>query len=321
MSNLKIVYMGTPHFAVAPLDELIRNNYNVVAVITTPDKKAGRGHKVQSGPVKDFALKHNIPVLQPEKLRDEEFLNELNSFNADLQIVVAFRMLPKVVWNMPKLGTFNLHASLLPQYRGAAPINWAIINGEKKTGVTTFFLDEKIDTGKIIFQAETGIAEEDNAGTLHDKMMKIGAELVVKTVDAIDKNLLKTVSQDDVIQKTSLELKDAPKIFKEDCHLNWNHSSKSIFDRIRGFSPYPGAWTNLQNTETESVLKIFSAAYSIESHNYSPGNIIRSSKKEIKIACSDGFVLPQFVQLSGKKKMDISQLLQGFDITDSFTCS
>ncbi|HCO66918.1 MAG TPA: methionyl-tRNA formyltransferase, partial [Dysgonomonas sp.] len=236
--DLRIVFMGTPDFAVASLKNLVDNNYTIAGVITMPDKPAGRGHKLQYSAVKQYALDNNLPLLQPEKLKDESFLESLKSWKADLQIVVAFRMLPEVVWNMPRFGTFNLHASLLPQYRGAAPINWAIINGEKETGVTTFFLTHEIDTGKIILQKKVPIMEEDNAGIIHDKLMNIGAGLVCKTVDLLLENKIDGIPQDNLISDEN-ELKPAPKIFKETCKIDWNKSSASIHNLIRGLSPHP----------------------------------------------------------------------------------
>jgi methionyl-tRNA formyltransferase len=241
--DLRIVFMGTPTFAVESLKALVENGYNVVGVITTPDKPAGRGYRMQASEVKKYALEHDLLLLQPEKLKNEVFLNELKQLKADLQIVVAFRMLPEVVWNMPRLGTFNLHASLLPQYRGAAPINWAIINGEKETGVTTFFLSHEIDTGKIIFREKMPINDDDNAGTLHDKLMKLGAELVLKTVDAVLENSIDTIPQSELISDETI-LKPAPKIFKETCRINWEDTAENIYNLIRGLSPTPTAWPN-----------------------------------------------------------------------------
>lgn len=301
---MKIVFMGTPDFAVASLEALLNAGENVVAVITAPDKPAGRGQKMQSSAVKTFAVAHNIPVLQPLKLRDPDFLNELKSFAADLQVVVAFRMLPEVVWDMPPKGTINLHASLLPQYRGAAPINHAIINGEKVTGVSTFFLTHEIDTGNIIFREEVDILPEDTAGDLHDRLMKTGAQLLVKTVKAIeDENYAETPQN---LDDTSL--KQAPKIFKEDCNINWNQSTQKVNDLIRGLSPYPTAYTTLHN----KVLKIFKATPENAEVSEIPGSIISDEKTFIKFACTDGYIKIEDLQIQGKKRMKTEDFLRGY---------
>ena len=246
--DFRIVYMGTPDFAVEPLKKLVENNYNVVGVITNPDKPAGRGQKIQEAAVKKYAKSQNLKILQPEKFRDESFLNQLRELKADLQIVVAFKMLPEVVWSMPKIGTFNLHASLLPHYRGAAPINRALINGDEKTGVTTFFLKHEIDTGNIIFQQEVPITPNDNAGIIHDKLMYKGADLVIKTVDAIIQNNYPAINQKDLVS-SGTEIKHAPKIFKNDCKINWNKDISTIHNLIRGLSPYPASWSEIINDD------------------------------------------------------------------------
>ncbi len=306
MRDLRIVFMGTPDFAVATLKALLDANYNVVGVITAPDRPAGRGRKLNQSAVKKFALEHNLNVLQPTNLKKESFVEELRALNANLQIVVAFRMLPKVVWQMPAYGTFNLHASLLPNYRGAAPINWAIINGETKTGVTTFFIDEKIDTGAMIFQEELDIDPDENAGALHDKLMNIGSGLVVKTVQHIEKDNVTTT-----IQPQNDDIKTAYKIHKETCEVDWTVSIDNIYNKIRGLSPYPASWTTLYNGDDIFAIKIYEVAKIIESHSHDIGSII-SSKKEIKVAVKDGYILLKVIQLPGKRKMEISALLNGF---------
>jgi len=309
---MRIVFMGTPEFAVESLKILVENKYNVVGVITMPDKPSGRGHKLQSSAVKLYAIEHNLPVLQPEKLKDESFLEELKSLNADLQIVVAFRMLPEVVWNMPKFGTFNLHGSLLPQYRGAAPINWAIMNGEKETGATTFFLTHEIDTGKIILQEKLKINEDDNAGTVHDKLMVIGAVLVKKTVDLLMEGKIEGIDQSQFVTSQS-ELKPAPKIFKETCELNFSSSVESIHNFVRGLSPYPAAWTEVQftNQPEKTMLKVYETEKEPEVHELPTGTLVTDGKKYAKIAVTNGFILLKSVQLAGKKRMDIGELLRG----------
>jgi len=291
--GMRIVFMGTPEFAVASLRILVENKYDVVGVITMPDKPAGRGHKVQYSAVKQYALKQNLRLLQPEKLKDEAFLAELRSLQAELQIVVAFRMLPEVVWNMPKYGTFNLHASLLPQYRGAAPINWAIINGDKETGATTFFLTHEIDTGKIIQQEKIAIAETDNAGIVHDKLMEMGAKLVKKTVDMLIEGKIDAVDQAQFIYP-ELEL-------------------KRVYNFVRGLSPYPAAWVELQfpgQAETV-VLKVYETEKEFEKHDLAIGTIVTDGKKYAKIALTDGFIQLKSVQAPGKKRMEIGELLRG----------
>lgn len=315
--DLRIVFMGTPDFAVGSLKLLVEKGFNVVGVITMPDKPAGRGHKIQYSAVKKYALEHNLPLLQPEKLKDDVFLSDLKNLNADVQIVVAFRMLPQVVWDMPQLGTFNLHASLLPQYRGAAPINWAIINGEQKTGVTTFFLTHEIDTGKIILQEEIPIMDKDDAGTIHDKLMNVGAQLVIKTVDLIIENKVEAVAQTDIIKNVD-QLKAAPKIFKETCRINWNMPAKKIVDLIRGLSPYPVAWSELHREgEDTTSVKIYSASANIENHSYDPGKICSDNKSFIHVYTSDGYITINLLQLPGKKAMKTDDLLRGYKLSEN----
>ncbi|MEX0997390.1 MAG: methionyl-tRNA formyltransferase [Flavobacteriaceae bacterium] len=308
MQDLRIVFFGTPDFAVATLKTLVENNKNVVGVITAPDKPAGRGRSLKQSAVKEYALTRNLKVLQPTNLKSEEFLNELSSLKPDLQIVVAFRMLPQSVWSLPKHGTFNLHASLLPQYRGAAPINWAIINGESKTGVTTFFIDDKIDTGEIIEQIEVPIAPTDNAGSLHDTLMVTGSELVLKTVNLIALGKVKTQKQ-----QQSGPLKTAYKLHTENTKIDWNKPAEEIHNLVRGLSPYPSAWSYFINGEEEITVKIYKTTPEISSHNDKLGAVI-SSKKELKVAVKDGYIHIKEIQLPGKKKMDSVSLLNGFKI-------
>ena len=315
--ELKIVFMGTPEFAVETLRVLVENKYNVVGVITMPDKPSGRGHKMQHSAVKKYALECGLPLLQPEKLKDESFLTDLKNWNADLQIVVAFRMLPEIVWNMPHLGTFNLHASLLPQYRGAAPINWAIINGEKETGVTTFFLTHEIDTGRIIKQKSISIKENDNAGIVHDKLMLLGATLVKETVDLIIEGKTDAISQNQFVEDDSV-LKNAPKIFKETCRINWEQSIENIYNLIRGLSPYPAAWAELISDEGASLhpIKIYTSGKILAEHQYQVGSIQTDNKTYLHIACKDGLLDVQEIQLPGKKAMKIDELLRGYKFQD-----
>ncbi|REE81903.1 methionyl-tRNA formyltransferase [Lutibacter oceani] len=305
MRDLRIVFMGTPEFAVATLDALIKAKFNVVGVITAPDKPAGRGRKLNESAVKKYALEHKLNILQPTNLKDEDFIKELENLNANLQIVVAFRMLPKIVWQLPKYGTFNLHASLLPNYKGAAPINWAIINGETKTGVSTFFIDEKIDTGNIILQEEVKIGKDEILGELYNKLMNIGSNLVVETVKMIEKGDVKTKKQPET------EEKPAPKIFTKTCKINWNDSLNNIYNLIRGLNPYPAAWTTLINNGEPIKVKIFDVKPEFKNHNLKSGSII-TSKNEIKVAVSNGFVIIESLQLAGKKKMDSKSLLNGY---------
>ncbi len=315
--TLRIVFMGTPDFAVASLDALVKNEYNIVGVITVPDKPAGRGQQIQQSAVKQYAVANNLHVLQPEKLKDEKFLSELRSLNADLQIVVAFRMLPELVWTMPPLGTFNLHGSLLPQYRGAAPINRAVMNGEKETGVTTFFLQQEIDTGKIIFSERTAIDENENAGEVHDRLMNIGAQLVVKTVKAIEEKNHPAVSQETLLH--NIELKSAPKIFKEGCKINWSNDAQTIHNFIRGLSPYPAAWTEFQGHDDKIYnVKIFCAVKEIAVHNSPNGIILSDNKTFLKVTCTNGFINVLELQLAGKKRMNVQDLLRGFPISGTW---
>ncbi len=302
--------MGTPDFAVGVLKKMVEAGKNIVGVITAPDRPAGRGRKLMASAVKDYAVSQDLKVLQPTNLKDESFLKELKKLDANLQVVVAFRMLPKVVWQMPEFGTFNLHASLLPQYRGAAPINWAIINNEEKTGVTTFFIDEKIDTGSIIANKEVNIEEDETAETLHDKLMDEGSKLVLETLDLIEKGKANPKPQ----PKTS-NLKEAPKLTSENTRINWSKSGKEIEAFIRGLSPYPVAWTILHNNNEESKTKIYSANFERSEQNLKPGSIL-ISKKELKVACADGFIIINEIQLPGKRKMDVSSLLNGYSFDE-----
>ena len=308
----RIVFMGTPGFAVASLRALVEGGYNVAGVITMPDKPVGKHQSMlQACPVKEYALSQNLPLLQPEKLKDPDFLKQLQAWKADLQIVVAFRMLPEVVWNMPPSGTFNLHASLLPQYRGAAPINWAIINGEKETGVTTFFLTREIDTGKIIFQERIPVEDTDNAETVHDRLMRTGAGLVLKTVDAIRDRKVDAIEQKTLISNKEI-LNPAPKIFKETCKIEWNKTTKKVYDFIRGLSPYPAAWTELETTQNGLLtLKIFETEKIPNRHGLIPGSVVSDGKKQLDIATSDGFIRIKNLQQTGKKRMSVEDFLRG----------
>ena len=310
MEKLRIVFMGTPEFAVGILDTIIKNNYNVVGVITAADKPAGRGQKIKYSAVKEYALANNLPLLQPTNLKDEGFLAELKALNANLQIVVAFRMLPEVVWKMPKLGTFNLHASLLPNYRGAAPINWAIINGDTKTGVTTFFIDDKIDTGAMIMSAETAIAPDENAGQLHNRLMELGSATVIETLALIEKGNVTTT-----IQKENAEIRTAYKLNKENCKIDWTKSVVEIYNLIRGLSPYPSAWCFISDKKEEWNVKIHEAKMILEHHDYGIGSLI-FNKKEMKIAAKNGFIQVLSIQFPGKKKMNTSELLNGMTFSE-----
>lgn len=310
MEKLKIVFMGTPEFAVGILDSIIKNNYEVVAVITAADKPAGRGQKLKFSAVKEYAVANNLKLLQPTNLKDETFIEELRALNANLHIVVAFRMLPKVVWDMPKLGTFNLHASLLPNYRGAAPINWAIINGETKTGVTTFFIDDKIDTGAIILSDETEIDPLETAGELHDRLLALGCETVNKTLQLIEKS---AVSPE--IQQETAETKTAYKLNKENCKIDWTKSAKEIFNLIRGLSPYPAAWCYLTDQAEPLSIKIYEAEIIEEEHSFDSGQLF-CTKKEMKVAVKGGFLLIKSLQLPGKKRMKITELLNGVTFSE-----
>ena len=310
--ELRIVFMGTPVFAVISLKALVEKGYKVVGVITAPDKPAGRGKKLTESEVKKYAVEMGLKVLQPEKLKNPEFLEELKSLQSDLQVVVAFRMLPEAVWNMPRLGTFNLHASLLPQYRGAAPLNWAIINGENKTGVTTFLLDHKIDTGKILFRREVQIGNNDKVGDLHDRLMEIGAKLVLETVDSLAKGNVKPVPQSDILDEK--KIKHAPKIFKEDCKIDWTKNVETVRNLIRGLSPFPAAWANLVHKENERTLpcKIYFAQAVITEETAKPGTIDSDDENYLNVACANGWLEITDLQLSGKKRLKTSDFLRGF---------
>ncbi|KOY52251.1 methionyl-tRNA formyltransferase [Polaribacter dokdonensis] len=310
MKDLRIVFMGTPDFAVTILRHLVEHNYNIVGVITAADKPAGRGRKLNESAVKKYAVSQNLTVLQPTNLKSESFLEELKLLNADLQVVVAFRMLPKAVWQMPKLGTFNLHASLLPEYRGAAPIHWAIINGEEKTGVTTFFIDEKIDTGEIILQSSIIIKDDETVGSLHDRLMYLGANLVSETVDKIEEGEIKTKKQPD------LEEKQAPKLFAENTQIDWSQPLSIIYNKIRGLNPFPAAWTIIQNNEEQLKAKIYEVEKVKEDHNYKIGKLI-TSKSELKVAVTDGFIIIDQIKIAGKKKLDSKSLLNGFQFSEN----
>lgn len=306
MKPLKVVFFGTPEFAKTSLEAIHNSNHEVVGVVTVADKASGRGQKIQQSPVKIYAEENGLTVLQPVKLRNPDFLENIKKLNADIFVVVAFRMMPKILFEMPRLGTFNLHASLLPDYRGAAPINYAIINGETKTGATTFFINEKIDEGNILLQEEIEILPEDNAGTLHDRLMEMGAKLVVKTLDGIAE---KSISEKP--QPHSEHPKNAFKIFKDDTKINWNQNSKTVHNFIRGMSPYPCAFTILKIGEDEKSLKIFSGNFKTNNHNQEAGKL-EISKNTFKIFTNDGFYEPEEVQLEGKKRMNIKNFLNGF---------
>ena len=307
---MKIIYMGTPDFAVEPLRRLVEAGKNIVAVVTMPDKPAGRGHKIQFSPVKEYALSVNIPLLQPVNLKDPEFVEELRSYQADLQIVVAFRMLPEIVWNMPPLGTFNLHASLLPQYRGAAPINWAVINGETETGITTFFLQHEIDTGNIIMQEKIAIAPDDNAGIVHDRLMMLGADLVLQTVNQIESGNVASIPQPDG------ELKAAPKIFKDTCLINFNTTAESVRNLVRGLAPYPAAWIELTDPAGNTTnMKIYEVSKELCTPSHPVGTLVCDGKKILKVAVQDGYIHLDQVQLAGKKRMPAADLMRGTDLT------
>ena len=309
--DIRIVYMGTPDFAVESLRALVEGGYNVVAVVTMPDKPAGRGHQLQYSAVKQYALSVGLPILQPERLKDENFLAELKSYNADLQIVVAFRMLPEVVWNMPRLGTFNLHASLLPQYRGAAPINWAVMNGDTETGATTFMLQHEIDTGNIILQERIPIADDENVGSVHDRLMYMGAQLVTRTVDTIIEAENRGVELPTIPQDNALELRPAPKIFKDTCAINFAQTAEQIRNHVRGLSPYPAAWisempANHPLAEVLRGAKVYKAAITQ----------CAEQKGHIIVPCADGYIDLLELQLPGKKRMDAAALLNGIRVNN-----
>ena len=308
--DLRIVFMGTPEFAVGTLKLLVENHHQIAAVITAPDRPAGRGQKLHQSDVKKYALSQNLRLLQPTNLKDDDFLKELKSLNANVQIVVAFRMLPEVVWSMPEYGTFNLHASLLPDYRGAAPIHWAIINGEQKTGVTTFFIDEKIDTGAIILQKEVSIKEDETVGTLHDALQHIGSELVVETLKLIASGTVTPQVQPKIDQP-----KTAYKLNKDNCQIDWNESLDAIYNKIRGLNPFPAAWTNLKTNDETLMVKIFGVDKEEILHSDSVGTII-ATKNELKVSVQGGYLIIKEMQLPGKRKMDIRSLLNGFNFSE-----
>ncbi len=310
-NELRIVYMGTPDFAVLPLQRLVEGGYNVVGVITMPDKPIGRHQtELSASPVKKFAVEHGLKVLQPAKLKDETFLEELRALQANLQIVVAFRMLPEVVWAMPRFGTFNLHAALLPQYRGAAPINWAIINGDKETGITTFFLDHDIDTGKVIQRVPVPILDTDNVEDVHDKLMVLGADLVVETVDHIIAGTVNPIPQSELT--TDEPLRPAPKIFKDTCRIDWSMGVKRCYDFVRGLSPYPAAWTTLHHGGKELTLKVYKTSKEFATPTEAVGTVVTDGKTYLKVAMADGYLHLLTIQLSGKKRMETTDFLRGF---------
>lgn len=322
MEKLRIVYLGTPDFAVEPLRRLVERQksdencgFEVVGVVTMPDKMINkRGTQLLMSPVKEYAVENDIPLLQPVSLKDKEFQAALAAWRADLQIVVAFRMLPESVWNMPRLGTFNLHASLLPQYRGAAPINWAIINGDKETGVTTFFLKHEIDTGDIIFQDIVPIAADDTAGTLHDKLMLTGGDTVLRTVEAIVAGKAKALPQDK-LYKCVEELRPAPKIFRDTCRINWVAKSQNIYDFVRGMSPYPAAWTEILTADGATVaVKVYEASIEEATHDKEWGTLLTDGKKFVKVAVDGGYIHLLSIQIPGKKRMAVADLLRGFNM-------
>jgi methionyl-tRNA formyltransferase len=307
--NLRIIFMGTPEFAVASLDALLKAGEHVVAVITAPDKPAGRGLKLQESDVKKYAKEKGLRILQPEKLKNPAFLEELRSLQADIQVIVAFRMLPEVVWNMPPLGTINLHGSLLPQYRGAAPINWAVIHGEKETGVTTFRLKHEIDTGNIFLQEKITIGDDETAGELHDRMKETGAALLVKTIQGLAAGTLQPVSQEEILeQNKTQEIRHAPKIFTETCRIEWNRSVHDIYNQVRGLSPYPGAFTFLN----QKTFKIFRAEKQVELPAVSPSQYETDNRSMLRFAGTDGYISVKEIQLEGKKKMQIGDFLRGY---------
>jgi len=307
MKELRIVFMGTPEFAVASLDALVNTGYNIVGVVTAPDKPAGRGMKITESAVKKYAVDKGLHILQPEKLKDSKFIDDLGNLKVDLQIVVAFRMLPVIVWNMPPMGTVNVHGSLLPDYRGAAPINWAVMNGEKETGVTTFKLKHEIDMGDILLQDKFAIGENENATEVHDRMKIIGANLLVKTIQALEAG---TIKENPQILST-IEPKHAPKLFTKDCEINWNESASHIHNMIRGLSIFPGALTKLE----DKILKIFQSQKEIIPHNHPIGTVICDGEKILKFACTDGFIQIMDLQLEGKKRMLVEDFLRGFRIS------
>ena len=311
MRDLRIIFMGTPEFAVGVLKKMVADKNNIVAVITSPDKPAGRGRKLRESAVKEYSRSQNIPILQPTNLKDEQFLDQLKSYNANLQVVVAFRMLPKLVWEMPEYGTFNLHASLLPQYRGAAPINWAIINREQKTGVSTFLIDDKIDTGAILLTKEVALAERETVQSLHDKLMLLGGSLVLETI-----SLFKTNKVNPILQTQNNSLKIAPKLTKENTKINWSQSAIALDAFIRGLNPFPSAWSFLFNEGKELTVKIFNCNFMLEEHTLNIGTII-STKNELKVALKDGYLIIEEIQIPGKRKMDVKSLLNGYTFSEN----
>jgi methionyl-tRNA formyltransferase len=320
-SSLSIVYMGTPEFAVAPLRALLEAGYRVVGVVTSPDKPAGRGMKLQASPVKQFAVERGLPVLQPEKLKDEAFLDALRTWKADLQLVVAFRMLPEVVWSMPPMGTFNLHASLLPQYRGAAPIHWAVMNGETQTGVTTFMLQQTIDTGDVLLQEALPIGPSENTGSVHDRLMNLGADVVVRTVDALLNKEVQARPQHEW-KLSELQLKSAPKLFKDNTCVDWSRDGKSLYNFIRGLSPFPTAWSTLVPKQSEEeepiVVKVFEAAFLVDEHTLSPGTLVTDHKKWLHVAVNDGFLSLLRLQSAGRKQLSVEEWLRGFPAIENW---
>ena len=320
MDKIRIAYFGTPEFAASQLEAILGAGYEVAVVVTMPDKPAGRGRKIQFSDVKKTALEHNLPLLQPEKLKDQEFLKQLASYQANLFIVVAFRMLPAVVWQMPELGTFNLHASLLPQYRGAAPINFAIINGETETGLTTFFLNEEIDKGAIIMREKVSIRPDETAGELHDELMSLGNKVVVETIKKIEKGEVIALPQEDLYENQPL--KPAPKITKEFCNIDWNQDCQTVYNHIRGLSPYPAAHTQLISEEGETIdLKVFSTKIELCRTGLPVGSVVTDNKKHLKIALCDGFISLTNVQQSGKKAMPIDDFLRGTQLNENWKTS
>ena len=311
MRDLRIIFMGTPEFAVGVLKKMVADKSNIVAVITSPDKPAGRGRKLRESAVKEYSRSQNIPILQPTNLKDEQFLDQLKSYNANLQVVVAFRMLPKLVWEMPEYGTFNLHASLLPQYRGAAPINWAIINREQKTGVSTFLIDDKIDTGAILLTKEVALSERETVRSLHDKLMLLGGSLVLETI-----TLFKTNKINPILQPQNNSLKIAPKLTKENTKINWSQSVIKVDAFIRGLNPFPSAWSILFNEGKELTVKIFNCNFILEEHTINIGTIL-STKKELKVALKDGYLIIEEIQIPGKRKMDVKSLLNGYTFSEN----
>ena len=310
MKSLKVIFFGTPEFAKTSLEAIHQSHHEVVGVVTVADKASGRGQKINQSAVKVFAVENNLPVFQPEKLRDAEFLEEIAKLNADIFVVVAFRMMPKILFEMPQMGTFNLHASLLPDYRGAAPINYAVINGEKKTGATTFFINEKIDEGNILLQKEIEISVEENAGELHDRLMEMGAKLVVETLDGLAENSIQEKPQPEVEYP-----KNAFKIFKEDTRIDWTKNSETVHNFIRGMSPYPASFTTIKIGEDEKFLKIYKGTFENDAHSKNPGTL-EIDKHQFKIFTNDGFYLPEEVQLEGKKRMSVKDFLNGFQHYD-----